>query len=212
MRFEGTYADCFKVVGVYGWLLLFPILYGYLKRRLVEFVTTRHYYGTTRFGLDRATFWKPFVDAYAKAILIGIVVGLLAIVGAVLNAGGGQRGAGPSLVFIIVAYAAILLTLAYLRARTVNILWNSISIGTISFQSSLKPRDLMAIYFSNLAAIALSLGLAIPWAVIRTHRYRASKTIVIAAGSLDGFVQGEARQTGAAGQEIGEMFDLDIAF
>ena len=211
MRFDATYADCFRVVGVYGWLLLLPILYPYLKRRLVEFAVTRHFYGTTRFALDKTTFWKPFIDAYAKAILIGILGGLLLIVAGV-SAGLGHRGAGPFLIGLIVFYAALLLAVAYLRARTVNIVWNSISIGTIRFQSSLKPSNLIAIYFSNLAAIVLTLGLAIPWAVIRTHRYRASKTTVIAAGSFDSFVQGEERQVGAAGEEIGEMFDLDIAF
>jgi uncharacterized membrane protein YjgN (DUF898 family) len=212
MKFDATYTDCLRVVGVYGWLLLVPILYPYLKRRLVEFAVTRHFYGTAPFALDRTTFWKPFIDAYAKAIVIGILAGLLVLVSAFLNAGAGERGAGPFLVGLVLFYAAFLLALAYLRARTINIVWNSISIGTIRFQSSLKPSDLMGIYFSNLAAIVLTLGLAIPWAVIRTHRYRASKTTVIAAGSFDSFVQGEERQVGAAGEEIGEMFDLDIAF
>ena len=212
MKFDATYADCFRVVGVYGWLLLVPILYPYLKRRLVEFAVTRHFYGTTRFALDRTTFWEPFIDAYAKAILVGILGGLLALFAMFLNAGAGQRGSGLPLAGILLFYAAFLLALGYLRARTVNIVWNSISIGTIRFQSSLKPSNLIAIYFSNLAAIVLTLGLAIPWAVIRTHRYRASKTTVIVAGSFDSFVQGEEQQVGATGEEVGEMFDLDIAF
>ena len=211
-RFDASYADCLKVVGVYGWLLLLPILYPYLKRRLVEFVATRHYYGTTRFTLDRTTFWKPFIDAYAKAFLIGLVFVPFAIVDGIVNAGSRPRGAGPSPVFIIVLYAIVLTVVAYLRARTANILWNSISIGRIGFQSTLKPAVLIGIYFSNLAAIVVTLGLAIPWAVIRTHRYRASRTTVIAAGSLDDFVQGEGQQVGAAGEELGEVFDLDIAF
>ena len=47
--------------------------------------------------------------------------------------------------------------------------------------------------------------------MVRTHRYRASKTTVIASGSLDSFVQAETQQVSATGQEVGEMFDIDIA-
>jgi len=62
LRFDATYAACFKVVAVYGWLLLFGFLYPYFKRRLVEFVAANHYYGTTRFVLN--DFMKPFIAAY----------------------------------------------------------------------------------------------------------------------------------------------------
>jgi uncharacterized membrane protein YjgN (DUF898 family) len=54
------------------------------------------------------------------------------------------------------------------------------------------------------------LGLATPWAVIRTHRYRASKTTVIASGPLDSFMQAEAQQVSAVGEQVGEMFEIDI--
>jgi uncharacterized membrane protein YjgN (DUF898 family) len=56
-----------------------------------------------------------------------------------------------------------------------------------------------------------TLGLLTPWAVVRSLRYRASKTAAIAAGPLDSYVQAEAQQVSATGQEVGEMFDIDIA-
>ena len=69
----------------------------------------------------------------------------------------------------------------------------------------------MWLYLSNVAAILCTLGLATPWAVIRTLRYRARKFAVLASGPLDGFVQAESAGGGAAGQEIAELFDLDVA-
>ena len=64
---------------------------------------------------------------------------------------------------------------------------------------------------SNLLAIAFSLGLATPWAAVRAMRYRASKTTAIASGPLDGFAQAEAQQVSVAGEEVAELFDIDIA-
>ena len=67
------------------------------------------------------------------------------------------------------------------------------------------------LYFSNLVAVVLTIGLAAPWATVRSSRYRASKTTAFAAAPLDGFAQAQAQSLGATGEEIGEMFDFDIA-
>jgi len=64
----------------------------------------------------------------------------------------------------------------------------------------------------NILAIALTLGLATPWAVIRTLRYRAQKTALLVAGGLDQFVSAQAADIGAAGEEVGEMFGFDFGF
>ena len=72
-------------------------------------------------------------------------------------------------------------------------------------------RDVIGIYVTNAVAVVLTLGFATPWAVIRSWRYRASKTTLIAVGPLDGFVQAEADHVGAAGQEIGDMLDFDVS-
>jgi uncharacterized membrane protein YjgN (DUF898 family) len=206
LRFSATYVDCLKVIAVYGWLLLLAFLYPYFKRRLVEFVAENHYYGTTKFTLD--DFRQPFIDAYWSwpSWAIGIFAGL-----AVFAVRKAPAGGNVQILLVICLYASILMWFAYLRAMTVNALWNSIQIGTVSFQSVLRPRDVIWLYFSNLAAIVLTVGLAIPWAVIRTHRYRASKTTVIASNPLDSFVQAETQQVSATGEEVGEMFDIDVA-
>ena len=118
---------------------------------------------------------------------------------------------GGQILVLIFLYGSILAWFTYIRAVTVNALWNSVRIGPVSFQSTLQPRELIGLYLVNLAAIALTLGFAIPWAVVRTHRYRASKTTVIAAGSLDSFAETEARRVSATGTEVGDMFDIDVA-
>jgi uncharacterized membrane protein YjgN (DUF898 family) len=67
------------------------------------------------------------------------------------------------------------------------------------------------LYLGNLFAIAFTLGLATPWAVVRAMRYRAERTTVIASGPLDGFAQAEAQQVSVAGEEVADFFDIDLA-
>ena len=64
---------------------------------------------------------------------------------------------------------------------------------------------------TNAAAIICSLGLAIPWAVIRTARYRAERLTLECEGGLEAFAADVARHVGAAGEEMGEMFDVDLS-
>ncbi len=206
-RFEGTYKACLKVVLVYGWLVLFGILYPYFKHRLIRFVAENHRYGTTRFEI--ADFKKPFISAYANAYGLGIVLAVVVFgLGTVM-----MQGKAPYLFFgmAMVFYGGLFLLFAYIRARTTNAIWNAVRIGPLSFESSLRARDLIWLYFSNLLAIAFSLGLATPWAAVRAMRYRASKTTAIASGPLDGFAQAEAQQVSVAGEEVAELFDIDIA-
>jgi hypothetical protein len=47
--------------------------------------------------------------------------------------------------------------------------------------------------------------------VIRTLRYRAAKFAAFASAPIDAITQVEDAHVGAAGQEIAELFDFDIA-
>ncbi len=206
-RFEGTYKACLKVVLVYGWLVLFGILYPYFKHRLIRFVAENHRYGTTRFEV--ADFKKPFIGAYANAYGLGFV-----LIAALFGLGFAAMRTKSPLLFpggVVLFYGGLFLLFAYVRARTTNAIWNAMRIGPLSFESALRARDMIWLYFSNLLAIAFTLGLATPWAVVRAMRYRASKTTVVASGRLDGFAQAEAQQVSVAGEEVAELFDIDIA-
>lgn len=200
LGFRGTYGGCVKVFLVYGWLVFLGILYPYFKHRLVRFVAENHWFGTTRFEV--ADFKKPFINAYANAYGLGLLLGA-AVVGLTVWT------ASPIAVLLI--YPGLFVLFAYIRARTTNAIWNAVRIGPLRFESALRARDVIWLYFSNLLAIAFTLGLATPWAVVRAMRYRASMTTAIASGSLDGFAQAEAQQVSVAGEEAAELFDIDIA-
>jgi len=66
------------------------------------------------------------------------------------------------------------------------------------------------LYFTNTLAMALSLGLFIPWAKIRSARYKASVTSLIPNGDLSNITAIRQQDPSALGEEMGDMFDMDI--
>jgi uncharacterized membrane protein YjgN (DUF898 family) len=203
-RFDGTYGGCLKVVLSHAWVVLLPIAYPYFKRRLLHFIAENHRYGSARFEV--ADFKKPFIHAYA----VGYGIALLLFVGffAAIATAGRETRIAP--IAVVLWLGGLFIVFAYIRAGTTNALWNALRVGPVRFESALRVRDVVWLQFSNLVAVLFTLGLAAPWAAVRTLRYRASKTTAIVSGPLDGFAQAEAQQVSVTGEEIADFFGIDI--
>jgi uncharacterized membrane protein YjgN (DUF898 family) len=100
----------------------------------------------------------------------------------------------------------------YMQARIGNLVWNNTKLDKLSFKSSLRARDMIWIYFTNIVAIVCTFGLATPWAQIRLARYRASKLSIVGDVDFDQFVGDKKDEVKATGEEIAEMFDVDLSF
>jgi len=59
-------------------------------------------------------------------------------------------------------------------------------------------------------AIACSAGLLIPWAVIRSLRYRLANFSMIVAGSPVHLMNPSLAPVGASSQELGDFFNVDV--
>lgn len=207
-HFLGTYGTCFKTVIRYIWYTLTGLLYPYFKHQMVKYAAENHAYGTTRF--DVADFKTPFIHAYAVAFGLGFLGAIAMGIFGAFSSVSPSSGVPPGL-FILAIYGGFFLLFGFVRARTMNAVWNAIRVGPVRCESSLNAGEFIWLYFSNLVAILFTLGLATPWAVIRMLRYRAEKFAVMASGPLDGYAQAEAEHVGAAGEEVGEMLDIDVA-
>ena len=102
--------------------------------------------------------------------------------------------------------------LGYLQARIGNLIWNNTTLDKLSFSSTLRARDFIWLYFSNIIAIMLTFGLATPWAQIRMARYRASKLQIVGNVDFDQFVGDKKAEVNATGEEIADFFDVDLSF
>ena len=113
-----------------------------------------------------------------------------------------------SLIYALTVFGFV----GYIQARIGNLIWNNTTLDKLSFSSNLRARDFIWLYFSNIVAIMLTFGLATPWAQIRMARYRASKLQIVGDVDFDQFVGDKKAEVKATGEEIAEMFDVDLSF
>lgn len=192
----------------------------------VDFVRRRFIIDHTQYGSANATFhanaWG-FYKPYLLMLLIGTVIiiifsmaaGGIAVLFGIQGDNGGkpleQSGAYMMLIFmtIIIIYGISFFLFGYLRARITNLTYNSTEIGPLLLQSHLKGRKIGWIYLTNTIAIIFSLGLLIPWSMIRMARYVAGCTEFLAK-DMEGINAIQQPDRSALGEELGEIFDLDL--
>ena len=125
---------------------------------------------------------------------------------------GKQAGAGAMVVGFFTAYLSVVfLGYPYVAARIQNLVWNHTQLGNHRFASNARARDLLMIMLGNIGLIVLTLGFYKPYADLRMVRYRLEHLTLLPDSNLDQFIAGQMSNTSAAGEEIAEMFDFDIA-
>lgn len=224
--FDKDYREAIKVFIGMGILvpLTAGLIFPYFAYRQKKFYVDHTAFGQTHFKLpDMAlVFYEIYmvVAIVFLALVLALSYLLPAMITPEVQAAGMNPalGDGPARPFPVGFFSIIvagLLTAAfsypYLRATVTNALWNHASIGGHRFESTLTTRGLTWLYFSNWLAITLSLGLLTPWTKIRKARYQAENLAMVTSGDLGSFVaSADSKSESAAGEQIGEAFDVDI--
>ena len=223
--FNPAYSQAYKAIFLYGVLavislgLLAP--YVHFKRNKLVVENTR--YGNLNFRLDDVG--GKFFAAYFFGFCMGIV--LIAPATAVLAqiggyAGGGVDGSPDTL--RLAAFAPALLGFLfyfviakYVAAIILRLTTNHTRIGVAGQQHHRLGCDwsmpgMLWIYVTNLVAMGLSIGLLTPWAQMRILKYQLDHTWLEVAGGIDAVVAGQEQSVSSIGEEIGDVFDVDIGF
>ena len=147
-----------------------------------------------------------------------LVAAFIVVGGGVLSAVAGYwivprvgRSDWAMVLVTVPVYLAYMLAFAYVQANISNLVWNHTELGPLRFKSTLSGGGLAKLYFTNAVGIVASLGLLTPWAVMRTLKYRADHMRVLLQGELTTLTGGDVSAVQAAGAEMGEMFDVDLA-
>lgn len=192
------------------------LLYPFMKLRQHQYVVEGHRFGHKRFAFHGLAggYYMPYL-AMAGMGVLGLMLLIAGSVGLALMNQGDQEAAAKALVWIVIPiYAGLLVMLVYGRVRYTNLLWNNTSLGPHRFESTQRVRDMLWLYLSNGVAIICTIGLAVPWAMVRLARYRAGHFTVVAAGDLGEFFAASEARPGALGEELVDALDvgLDIGF
>ncbi len=191
---------------------------------LWDFLITRFKISHSSYG-DADFFFKAngkqFYGMYLKVFLVSVL--LLALLGtlvavtmtALISAQRLSDGSKELMVFVPIVMMIVMAPLymwinAYMQTRRTNLVFNNVSVGGHHLKSDLKVGHMAFLYFTNTLAILLSAGLLIPWAKVRTAAYRASVTSIMLTGDMNQFVTVQAENQSAVGEEVGELFDMDL--
>jgi len=198
-------------------MAIMMVIYPYFLFRQKRMVVTGSKFGTSPFGFAVTTgaYYKAFglllLASIGLVLLLAILSGLVGAAFYVL----GVKLTGSPFLYVVIGYliAIVFYTFlfAFYNAYVGNITVNGIGIDGHKLQSDLSVFRLLWIYATNLLGIIFTLGLYIPWAMVRTVKYRADHVRLQPAGPLDQFVSAQQSRIGAAGEELGEMFDFDIS-
>jgi uncharacterized membrane protein YjgN (DUF898 family) len=181
--------------------------YPYMVARIKLLQVNHSSYGTAPFACDVPVGW--FYAVYIKSMVLLAFAGAVGIASVALI---GTLVGWAAVVVLPLAYFFVAAAmLAYTRVRVANKVFNATTLaGSHRLVSTLSARTLAKLYATNLLAITLTVGLAVPWAVIRTARYRA-ECLALRGPDLDAFLAALVRDVAATGEEVGEMFDIDLS-
>lgn len=201
-RFAGSDRDAYRV------FLLNPILTAMTLYLLAPFTHQRikqYQHGNSKFGDTYFKFEasvRSFYGVYLKALAMTV---LLVILSAALVS------AHKLTIMIFLLPIALLFVAAYLAVALPNLIWSSTGLGEHAFFSRLEVGPYLWISFTNALGIVFTLGLFVPFARVRTLRYKLERMGLMAQGSLAEFAAGQTQSVAALGEETAEMFDVDIS-
>ena len=120
--------------------------------------------------------------------------------------------AGATIVSAAVGfYLALILSFLFYAAGVRNIAFGATTLeGGHRFSSTLGRLRFTFIMLTNFIVTILTLSLMRPWAVVRSWRYLADNTGLLAAGPLDGFVDQAMPEGGVAAAEYLDIEGIDF--
>jgi uncharacterized membrane protein YjgN (DUF898 family) len=191
--FHGSKMDVFTVLLIGA--MLVPMTLGlaypfYLSMKRRVFVDNSSY-GTTQFRFSATA-----GDYYVAALKLS-----LAFAGFIV---------GSIVTFGIGLLPLYLLLRAYAETAFARLAWSNTRLFNIQFGCNWTTGGLFKLYFVNSLAIIFSVGLLVPWAAIRSARYKLERITLQSASGLDGFLADAQENVGAVGDEAGELLGFDF--
>lgn len=201
-RFTGSYWGACKAFFLYPLLgmITFGIMMPHAMHYSARYVVTNHAYGNKAFKFDAT------VRQY-QSVVLGLVIGILASV-ALIAVGFSQ----VSILMISVGYLTIYGLMLAFKPLLFNVYWQGVNFQNNRFDANMPVGRFIWVFFSNSIVVALTVGLAYPWAQVRLARLNANSLTFLNAGNLGTIAASQAKEQSALGEELGEVYDVNVGF
>jgi uncharacterized membrane protein YjgN (DUF898 family) len=234
-HFSGTYLKALEILFAWGIIPILLILIYYIAdkkifaailgivfvifgfafpwwiRRLKNFLIEQTSYGGINgvFSAKGEQFFKIYF--ISGLITLAVFIPTVILLGITIRNDSSKLSEPSTYFFMLLMYFGYVVGYTYLKARSGNLVWNSTQLGPMRFQSTLHTIDLLELYITNAFGIVISFGLLIPWAVMRTMKYRTDNMHVFLAGDLNEFKGSDMTTVTAVGSETMDIFDMDLS-
>lgn len=212
LRFMGSLKES------YAAYLGFPLLAGmtmWLAMPYALFRQKEYFFSNVSYGGRKSRFsGRPgfFFKVYYS--LVAIIVGLIFLMALLVAGLSGPSGDSDLMPMIIVSgfYLLLIPSGFIVQAVVTNYCWNHTEFpDCASFACTIHPGRYAWIELSNAIMTVLSLGLLIPWAKVRTYRYRMECLSVELYPAIDQLIAEHVEQDdGAFGDMAADEFDFEI--
>ena len=201
-RFTGTYWGACKAFLLYPLLAMITlgIMLPHAAHYSARYIVSHHGYGNKAFEFDAT------VKQY-QAVIYGLVIGMvasMALIAVAFSLG--------SIALAVVGYFAIYgISLAF-KPMLFNVYWGGVNFRNNRFDANMPVGRFIWVFISNSIVVALTLGLAYPWSLVRLARLNANSLAFLDAGNLGTIAASQAKEQSALGEELGEVYDVDVGF
>lgn len=239
LRFTGRLGDAYRIyLGLM--LLIpftFGLIYPYIAQQSNRYLFGNLGFGAWQGHFEGrvGTFYAVYLAAMGIFIgllfvvvfaFLGLALGFeLLTVDAVANGGAAGDDAEvevdvawlPVVGLGLVFYGVPLAVLTGVGVVIRNHCWNHFELRQIGsddarvrFDSRLRVATYLGIFFSNLLLIVLTVGMFLPWAKVRLHRYRVACLSVFGTEHLRATVAAAGSEVAAIGESASDLLDFEL--
>ena len=193
------------LITVFSLGLLFPIALLWFKRYQLDHL----YIGQLKFRLT----------ADAGDFFAAVMLPMLMFMGAILGAGvlvavGYFAGIAPELMMILAAglyLLAVFFLAPLIQGYLFKATWSHVQIGNSQMKTDVSPWKFAWIQMTNSFAILFSVGLMYAWAQVRIYRYKIESLSVVFYDDPSELMNKAQEDYNAIGEELADIFDIDIS-
>jgi uncharacterized membrane protein YjgN (DUF898 family) len=223
-HFRGAVARAYRVFLLNGFLTLITlyVLAPFTHQRLKDYQHDNTWFGRTQcsFHARVGQFYAIYLLLLLSLVVFGLVIAFSGVGGMFATLGqagkhGGRINPAELIRFFVIVYGGLILLGVSIgpvfHALITNLIWNNTRLGAHRIECNMSPLKLIWITASNFVLVVLTLGLFIPWAMVRLTKFQLESVRLLPAGDLQEFVAAEPETLGAVGEEAATAFDFDIS-
>jgi uncharacterized membrane protein YjgN (DUF898 family) len=217
-NFIGTISEAIKQYLFFPVLTVFTLglLFPYVRYRQTQFTVENHLFGKQAFGFSAkpGDYYRVFMVVFFISIVFFFL--MMSAMSSLISASGetpDSESASTFLAISLLMYVPLGLLGVYIQVKLLNLLYNNLNLSSdITFTANYTFGKMLWLHISNLLGIIFTLGLFYPWAKVRMAKYKAEQLSLTTQTDLNSFTGLATSNKSATGDEIGEIFAIDLGF